>query len=560
MGNHRSMTTLLRITAVVGLLTTLPAPCFAYTPEDPVVQEMVNRGIKYLESTLGGKTQYPTGKAHIGGWGEWALAGYAHYKVEHNIDSPVVQKGLEGALGIANGLNEKPPEGHHAAQTNYNIGVAALLLAEVDRDKYKRELEALAAHLRKIQFRNGAYGYYHDTLGDTSQTQYAMLALWTLDHAGITIDYNGVPKTAGWLMRTQDLSGGWTYRATDPGGNNRISQAGVTPGLSVAGACAVLISGDILRLWGNTNEVDPNKFPGLPKAIKLPKPEDPKQVRPRVTPVPYFAALENVQKYLNSNSPNPGVKMGVFPYYTLYSIERFESFKELAFNSKKNPSPEWYNTGVDFLKNQQDGNGAWTKNDNLTSTINTSFAVLFLIRSTQKAIAAASTGALAGGWGLPKDTTKITVNGTQIKGEPEVNAVTDLLGLLEADGADNVDSNSIPEDMKLATEPEARRVQIERLERLLRGSKSWQARRVAARLLGTSDQLSVVPTLIFAISDNDKPTRRYAINGLQFISRKFDLYDLPENPDTAQINDCQKKWIAWYQTMYPNFVYSQEGF
>ncbi len=124
-----------------------------------------------------------------------------------------------------------------------------------------------------------------------------MLALWTLDHAGVTIDYNGVPKTAGWLFRTQDLNGGWTYRSTDPGGSNRITQAGVTPGLSVAGACAVLISGDILRLWGNTNEVDQNQFPGLPRAIKLPKFDDPKQSRPKVTPNPYFAALEGVQKY-----------------------------------------------------------------------------------------------------------------------------------------------------------------------------------------------------------------------------------------------------------------------
>ncbi len=140
-------------------------------------------------------------------------------------------------------------------------------------------------------------------------------------------------------------------------------------------------------------------------------------------------------------------------------------------------------------------------------------------------------------------------------------AINDLLGLLEADDkADKADSNSIAENMQLASDPAARRVQIDRFERLVRGSKSWQARRVAARLLGTSDQLSVVPSLIFAISDPDKPTRRYAINGLQFISRKFDQYDLPDDADSAEIRDCQKKWIAWYQTMYPDFVYTETVF
>ncbi len=138
------MVLMLRIASIFGFLTASSLTCVAYTPDDPIVQEMVNRGVKYLESTVGGKTHFETGKAHLGGWGEWALAGYAHYKVEHNPDSNVVKKGIEGAVGIANGLNEKRPEGH-TSQTNYNLGVAALLLSEVDRDKYRKELDLMPA-------------------------------------------------------------------------------------------------------------------------------------------------------------------------------------------------------------------------------------------------------------------------------------------------------------------------------------------------------------------------------------------------------------------------------
>jgi hypothetical protein len=180
---------------------------------------------------------------------------------------------------------------------------------------------------------------------------------------------------------------------------------------------------------------------------------------------------------------------------------------------------------------------------------------LFLIRSTQKTIFTLSQGSLQGGYGLPKDTTDIRVEGTQIKGRPIAAQVTDMLDILEKDGAGETEGKSIPDDLELATDPTARAAQLDRLERLVRGSRSWQARRVAAKLLGRSDELRVVPSLIYALSDPDEPVRRYARDGLRFLSRKFDGFGMPDRPNQAEVEKAQQQWRDWYRGVNPKYVF-----
>ncbi len=79
--------------------------------------------------------------------------------------------------------------------------------------------------------------------------------------------------------------------------------------------------------------------------------------------------------------------------------------------------------------------------------------ILFLSRSTQKAIAQSSSGTLAGGYGLPKDTTDIRVDGTQIKGRPIAAQVTEMLDILEQDGAGETEGKSIPDDLAVGRRP-----------------------------------------------------------------------------------------------------------
>lgn len=537
-------------------------PARAYTPEDPAVIDMVDRGIAFLEANLNTKTFYELDAAYTGGFGEHALIGYAHMKVMHDPSNPLVQRGIRSSQLLVKGLSGPDPGGH-SSKTVYAASVAALLLAEVDAKQYRSELQTLAGYLKRVQYQNGAYGYFGEETGDVSQTQYAMLALWTLDRTGIPIDYPGIVETAQWLLRVQDPTGGWPYQGVDPNvQGQRIPQTRVTASMAVAGGSAILIAGDVLRLWGDAYSGEDTNIEGLPKALKLyvEGVSDVKIRRPTMPTDPIVSAVGDCQAWLAKTSPNPGKVRSDYPYYQLYTLERYESFREIAFALDKDPGPAWYNEGVEFLKAQQQPPGGWPPGSYSTSSVSTAFSVLFLIRSTQRAILQASSGRMAGGQSLPKDTSQVVVEGTEIKGKPVATAVSDLLNLLEDDGADEIEGKSIPEDLKLATDPKERQAQLDRLERLVRGSQSWQARRVAARLLGKSDELRVVPSLIFALSDPDSVVKRYARDGLRFISRKFEGFGMPDKPTDEEIRKAQRDWRQWYLTINPAYRFDDQLF
>ncbi|WP_419194239.1 hypothetical protein [Novipirellula herctigrandis] len=527
--------------------------------EDPAVQAMVDKGIRYLEAHHLDKMKYPFEGISGGGHGEHALMGYAHMKVMHDPNNPVVQQGVRSSQRLLGMLSQTDPGGH-SSKTIYAVSVAAMLLAEVDRIAYQRELKRAADFLSRRQYRNGAYGYFAGEEGDISQTQYAMLALWTLDRAGMMIDYPSVPKTIAFLGRVQDPSGGWPYLAHDPGGaGGRVKQELVSVSMAVAGGSSLLIASDILRTWGETGAKDSPNIPGFPKAVKIFREDvgNENVVRPRVPGDPILSAIKECDGYLKSNSAMPDKLASVYPYYQLYTLERYESFKEIALQVKPNPSPLWFKSGVAYLQARQDADGGWNKDayTTMNGTTSTSFALLFLIRSTQKAIAAASSGSLAGGQGLPKDTTEITVEGSEIKGKPVAAEMTNLLKILEKDDANNIEGKSIPDNLKLATNPKERAAQLDRMERLVRGSQSWQARRVAARLLGQSDELRVVPTLIYALSDPDPMVPIYARDGLRMIARRFEGFGLSDDPAEGETDLAQKQWRAWYRKMNPGYVF-----
>jgi hypothetical protein len=333
----------------------------------------------------------------------------------------------------------------------------------------------------------------------------------------------------------------------------RPQKSEVGMSMALAGGSAALIGGDVLGMWGRKVENDAAKlFKGMPAAVKIPKTAK----RRASAPASIKTRVVNAVKLCQSYRDRKPFERKYWYYYQLYTLERCESFLEIAFRRTADKSPDWYNRGVEELRGYQSSNGAWGLDDrDKTGPENsTAFAILFLIRSTQSAISAASSGTLAGGQGLPKDTTDIRVTGTKIQGRPVAAEIGQMLDLLEDDEAD-LEDKSIPDDLKLAADPEARRAQLDRLQRLVRGSQSWQARRVAARLLGKSEQMDVVPALIYALSDNDTSVRRYARDGLRFISRKFDGFGLPDKPTDAEVKAAQEQWRQWYLTINPKYVF-----
>ena len=553
------------IPAAIVASVFLSAPTHAFTPEDPEVIRMIDRAADYL-AKLSDKALAESG--HGGEEYHQVICAYAHYKAKHDKSPKLIKRGIDKALSLASELS-RDRDGilgstGSSNKSNYEVAVSIMLLAEVDPKKYAKELGTMRDALYKRQMRGGAFGYYGEDVGDVSQIQYVVLAFWVLDQAGIKVNPEVLADTHAYLMRVQDPNGAWPYRAKDPGPGSKLVTQGtkyMSHSTALAGASSILIAGDYFDMWSK-GKGKASALPGLPTAIRLADETARLEMR-RVSPVKpdsIVSACDRMNQY-RDKTKNLWGSSGTWYYYSLYSLERFESFFEFATN-QLNEEPEWYNKGVLELQEGQDSTGGWGSKKGSMSPppVATAFAILFLTRSTQRAIALAQTGATRGGYGLPKDTTNISVEGGSIKGRPEQASVNDLLGILEEDSSDELEGKTLPEDLKLAADPTTRAAQLDRLERLVRGSSSWQARRVAARTLGQSDEMRVVPALIFALSDQDTSVKRYARDGLRFISRRFDGFGMPDKASENQSRKAQQAWKDWYLTMRPGYIFLDDGF
>jgi hypothetical protein len=543
------------IAAGGGLIPT----AHGYTPDSPLVMDMVERGLQFLENPP--KKDPRQGIGFVGD-GEHLMVAYAHYKVRQNPDHPLVQQGLNRALShAAEAMRSGLP---NDVEITYQTSVAILLLIDVDPVKYAKEIQGLGRALIAVQKSHGGFGYLSEELGDISQTQYCVLAMWSMDQADFDVPKAAMDRALRYLLRTQDPTGQWGYKGVDSGviGNLVPQDEKKGHSLTTAGAGSVLIGGDFFGMWRGSRETTPD-IEDFPPALKEQKNLAELKEKRESFKVPAETLMQYIGRSENYFSRVPYQRLAgkSWHYYYLYTLERYRSFLEVA-RGKQEKEPEWYNEVVDMLAASQGPDGGWATEprdmSHVSPGISTAFAILFLIRSTKKAIGDLNEGTMAGGYELPKDTTNIRVDGTQIKGKPVVSAVTDLLGLLEGDDPSTMEKGSIPEDLKLADDPDERQKQISRLERLARGSQSWQARRVATRLLGQSDTLDVVPTLIYALTDPDPKVRIFARDGLRFISRKIDGFGMPRDPTPEDIRKAVENWRAWYTSLDPAYVFMEQ--
>lgn len=549
----------IRSLGVVGigcaLLVGLPAaPAAAYTPESPIVLQMVERGVQFIETAHQNPEKYPEGDP----LGAKLLTAYTHHKVRQDVNHPIVREGLETAVALARSASSGGLP--NRAKVTYEASVAILLMIDAGPQKYASEIQGLADALMAAQKPHGGFGYLSEQEGDTSQTQYVVLAMWTLDQADFEVPSEAMDAAVRYLLRTQDPSGRWGYKGQDSGMVGRLvrQDSRQSHSLTTAGIGSVLIGADFFQLWGSTRQVE-SDVEGLPPALKEKVDRQELQSRRSGFEIPPAGVMQFVGRTESWLQANPYRRpSGIsWYYYYLYALERYKSFLEVA-QGKQESEPAWYNQVVDELRGYQSPEGGWgvgTDRSHSSAAVSTSFAVLFLIRSTKRAIGDLNEGILAGGYGLPKDTTNVRVEGTQIKGQPVAEAVTDLLSLLEDEDADSLETGSIPENLQLDEDPAERRRQLSRLERLARGSRSYQARRVATRLLGQSDELDVVPALIFGLTDPDPVVRRYARDGLRFISRRFEGFGLPDDPTPQEVRAAVAAWRQWYTDLNPGYVF-----
>jgi hypothetical protein len=434
----------------------------------------------------------------------------------------------------------------------YSLGLAVIFLCEIEQRDLRDLANTYLAALVKLQKPHGGWGYNHYQTGDTSQTQYAALALWTAHNHGYEVPQASVERLCGWLLRTQDPAGTWGYQGTDPGSMQRVPQGSTRLSLHVAGLGSLYICADMLAINGGPQEEPAeDKLPPALRRVGEEKEQKARRfVRSKAIDVQLVRrALAEGDAYFDKNYK---IETAEWTHYYLYGLERYRAYKELV-DAKPEPEPQWYTDGFHLLKRQQQPVGSWAGIGDTEGT-STSFATLFLLRSSRKAIGntgrGLGDGVLLGGMGLPANTSDLREREGKVVETPLAGSIDELLTLIE--NPDNPELASLDASaISLDSDVTKRAGQVSRLRALV-ASGSYEARLLAVRTLGRARELDNVPVLIYALTDPDMRIVVEADKGLRFISRKFGGVGLAEEPQPNDAATAASAWKAWYRSVRPD--------
>jgi hypothetical protein len=356
-----------------------------------------------------------------------------------------------------------------------------------------------------------------------------------------------VEALCDWLLRTQAPDGAFGYQGKDPGTYQRVPQERMTPSMCAAGLGSLYVCGELLGFF-ESQEESPG---GMPAALRSVRQRDKEEFTMRIDPTALRTAIQDGNRWFGANgkTTNP-----VSQYYYMYAMERYWAFRELAEGNKQK-EPAWYNTGINYLRENQAADGSWHARDAEGPVVDTAFAVLFMLRSAQTTIEkiVEMSGDVRGGKTLPRDLSQIRVNSKgQVVDERESPTMDEMLRMLEDEEKSKDGSfDDIADTLQLATDPQARQAQLARLRRLAT-SGSFESRLTAVKLLGKDRNLDNAPALIYALSDPDARVAETALRGLGFLSRRFDGAGFPANPSRQQIQALQQQWSDWLHALDPD--------
>jgi len=510
-----------------------PGFVLALTPESPEVRQMIETGLQSLEGHA---------EQRLGGI---CLVALAFVKEGASPENVHIQAAVEACQNIT---------AQQARATDvYSNGLAIIFLSELDPAKYRDLIARFAGAMANRQKTNGAWGYDAYKTGDTSQTQYSALSYWELLQIGMAPKVEKVEACANWLLRTQDPSGAWGYQGKDPKNFELIDQRRVSTSMLAAGLGSTMIFGNILGLTkpggggGETAAGGTAAHSALRRADVGTK----KQMRTLsgsgVDRQRLLSAIARGQAWYDKNFEADTISDAEYPCYMLYSLERYKSFEELLTGSAVE-EPAWYQQGVAFLKSKQLPEGGWSGKSGQPCA--TSFAVLFLLRSTQKSIKAnLGQGTLIGGRGLSANLARMKMRRGRLVTEEQPTEIDKFLGMLDGEASASLEA--------LVNDPSALQVnevgpeQARRLQQLVK-SGAPPGRILAVRALSKMRSLDYAPTLIYAMTDPDQRVVREARDGLRFVSRRFAGFGLPDNFTDSQRYNAIDQWKTWYRRVRPS--------
>lgn len=522
-----------------GLLAALAAivlvlrPAYAATPESKEVRAVVEKGLKFLETANDGRLG---GKCLIGLAFLKDGADESHAKVKEAVNACLAQTKGEAAAIKAD---------------IYSTGIAIIFLCALNPSKYNAEIVKLRDSLEYRQKSCGGWGYPDKETGDTSMTQYGVLAYWEMSSVGIPTSLESTERVADWLIRTQDPDGNWGYQGKEADKYEKLTLVQQDPnrhGMTAAALGCTYMVGDLLGLA----ELESTRDTSLPPALKPLKRKQGVLTR-KIDPKLLKAAQDRGGSWMRKNFKidPPG-----FTHYYMYALERYQSFFEASLGRSVR-EPTWYNEGFDYLKKNQQPNGSFKAEQEGMDAVNTAFGVLFLLRSTKKAIDRAKTfgeGALLAGRGMPASG-QLRVRGGQIVPKDVPQSTKELIDILF--NPDHPAFPAIAADVELlkqrvnAADAKERSEHLSRLRRLVsRGGPD--ARLAAVKVLSQIKDLESGAVLIAALDDPDWQVVLAADEGLRFMGRKTTSVPLGDKPDSKIRAAAKNHWKTWLVTLRPD--------
>jgi len=220
----------------VLLLGALAGPARAAAPLRQVADADILRAMaeakRYLWARQNASGHWPHDHRLPGG-GNTAIAMFALLEAGESHNNPRIKKGLDALIGIN-------------TQNLYVIATRVMALSQVVRGQrdspYRRQLEEDIKWLSRGGTRHaGAWGYGGpQQTGDNSCSQFALLALWEADRAGVKIHPALIQSVERTWLRRQRKDGGWTYP-----GQPKVD-AGSTVSMTTAGLASLFICQDVL--------------------------------------------------------------------------------------------------------------------------------------------------------------------------------------------------------------------------------------------------------------------------------------------------------------------------
>ena len=523
--------------AVLVAACLCPSSAFCYSPESPVVKQMVAKGLRFLqEDARAGLDNRLGGRC---------LVGLALIKLDQRAH-PAVAEALLSCEGVA-GLPLE--EITYSEADMYSLGIAVMFLCEHDPLKNRKTIDKFMELFQKRMKQYGGWGYDHAMEGDTSMTQYGAMAYWTVQNNGIRVNSNVVSRLGGWLVGTQDPKGNWGYQGQYvnlPESGQLLTQDGRSSLCMSAAAMASLAI--VVDMAGLNVNVSDRTY--IPKVLRR------KGDGGGAIQVDLQLVKNAVRRHDAWARKNWRIQSDDYQYYYMYALERYFSFRELAFGSDYPFKDGWYDQGVEYLLERQADNGSWESS--LGVQVDTAFALLFLSRSTKKTLEKLRSfegGTLKGGRGLANVRNEVLPSDAAQNKRKTIGQGDELLALLK--DPDNPEVYYLSENLEQidhSLPSSLGEADLEALSDSL-GDSNVAVRLIAVRSLAKAGNFAAAPRLVYALSDPDPRVKAEANSALRKICNILVGFELPDMNVAAEREAHIRKWKNHILSIRPDAVF-----